>query len=97
MTHFLSVQLRTFEAAESENLEQFPTITIFCDEQNNYFLATPLTEIETAIVNLIGLLDDNPRSALIFSVEIIPGSQEKAFLTFLRNQRLSFSPRRRSD
>ncbi|MGL5938859.1 MAG: hypothetical protein ACRC2S_00500 [Waterburya sp.] len=80
MTHFLSVSLHAFEAAESENLERFPTITIFEDEQNNYFLATPLAEIETAIINLIPELGNSALSNLTLSISILTGNGEDAYL-----------------
>jgi hypothetical protein len=82
MTSFLSVEFRTLLRSQIANPEQFPTITIFEDEQHHYFLATDLDEIKTAILNLIPDLDRNTLTSIVFAVDILPGTQLDA-LSFL--------------
>jgi hypothetical protein len=85
----ISIEFQTF--AQSEEIEQFPTITIF-EDNNNYFLATNLDEIATAILHLVPHLDTNYSSSLTFNVNVEAGNRDQAFRNFLRSRNIS-SPR----
>ena len=85
----LSIEIRASKPLESSDPEfdQIPTITIFRDEQNNYFLASGLREIEAIILAMIGYF--NTTSHLyspLFRIQILPGSELNAFLYKVRHE-----------
>jgi hypothetical protein len=84
----ISIEFQTFNPAQLEHPEQLPTITIF-EDNNNYFLATNLDEIATAILNLVPYLDTNYSCSLTFNVNVEAGNCDQAFLSFLRSQKSS--------
>jgi hypothetical protein len=86
MTHFLALEIRTFQRTEIN--PEFPTITIF-ENNNNFYLGTNLDEIATAILHLVPYLDTNYRSSLTFNVNVEEGNCDQAFLSFLRSQKSS--------
>ncbi|WP_026102221.1 hypothetical protein [Pleurocapsa sp. PCC 7319] len=85
----LSIEIRASEPLESSDPEfdQLPTITIFKDENNNYFLASGFKEIETVILAMISYF--NATSHLyspLFRIQILPGSELDAFLYKVRHE-----------
>jgi hypothetical protein len=84
----ISIEFQTFAPAQSEEIEQFPTITIF-EDNNNYFFATNLDEIATAVLHLVPYLDTNYSCSLTFNVNVEAGNCDQAFLSFLRSQKSS--------
>ena len=93
-TPLLSIEIRASEPLESSDPEfdQLPTITIFRDEDNNYFLGSGLPEMEAVILAMISYF--NTTSHLyspLFRIQIISGSELDAFLYQVRYE----SPSRR--
>ena len=90
----LSIEIRASKPLESSDPEfdQLPTITIFKDENNNYFLGSGLQEMEAVILTMISYF--NTTSHLyspLFRIQILPGSELDAFLYQVRHE----SPSRR--
>ncbi len=85
-TPLLSIEIRTIEPSDPE-FQEFPTITIFQDENNNYFLGSGLQEIETIILAMISYF--NTTSYLyspLFRIQILKGSKLDAFLYKARHE-----------
>ena len=91
-TPLLSIEIRASKPLESSDPEfdQIPTITIFRDENNNYFLGSGLLEIESIILTMIGYF--NTTSHLyspLFRIQILSGSELNAYLYKVRHDSFS--------
>jgi hypothetical protein len=78
--HFLALEIRT-QASPPTALDSMPTIKIIQDTQNNYFLATGIETIKSAIIASLPHLGTNFRYPLLFQVHILPGDRIDAFIT----------------
>ena len=77
--YLLSLEVRTLEQSEFDADDLLP-MTIFCNADNNYFLATGVEDIRRAILGLIPHLGSNCRQSLSFSVRVLPGEAIDALL-----------------
>ena len=86
--HLISLEVRTLQPLDPNDPhpQYFPTITIFQDEENNYFLASGLLEVKTAILNSIPHFYSDHLFPLFFYVRILPGTETDAFLYQARHE-----------
>jgi hypothetical protein len=80
----LVVEFRTIKNPDI-NLDSLPTMNLFQDSQNNYFLATGIDEIKTAILGRIPQLGTHPHQSLLFTIQIVPGNKLEAYLDSLKS------------
>ena len=73
----LMVEIKTIDNSEL-SLEELPTITIYQDSQDNYFLAMEIDRIKNAVLGMVPHLGTNCRYPLLFSVRLLPGTESDA-------------------
>ena len=78
-TYLLSVEIKTIKP-NLNDLEAHSTLTIFCNSQDQCFIAKGLDEIKTAIIGAIPHLGTNSRHPLLFDVQILPGDKTDALI-----------------
>ena len=85
--HLISLEVRTLQPLDPNDPEPqyFPTITVFQDEENNYFLASGINEIKTTILNSVPHLYSDHLYPLFFSIQILPGTELEAYLYSARH------------
>lgn len=91
--HFLSLEIRT-QASPPMELESIPIITIMQDTHNNYFFATSIDLIKSAILGTIPHLDSNYRYPLLFQIQIIPGNRADALMASIESERAKLAGQR---
>ncbi len=74
---FLSIEIKTL-ANPDVNPETLPTITIYQDPQDHYFLAMEIDTIKNAVLGMVPHLGTNCRYPLLFSVRLLPGTETDA-------------------
>ncbi|WP_036487462.1 hypothetical protein [Myxosarcina sp. GI1] len=74
---FLSIEVKTL-ANPDVDLEALPTITIYHDSQNNYFLTLDLEKLKDAVLGMVPHLGTNCRYPLLFSVRLLPRTESDA-------------------
>ncbi|WP_036486820.1 hypothetical protein [Myxosarcina sp. GI1] len=87
----LMVEIRTLQNPDID-IETLPTITIYHDSQDNYFMSSGIEEIKNAVEGMMPHLGTNCRQSLFFAVEIVRGNELYAFLDSLS----SFKGRKRA-
>jgi hypothetical protein len=75
-------------------LESIPIITIMQDTHNNYFFATGIDLIKSAILGTIPHLDSNYRYPLLFQIQIIPGNRADALMASIESERAKLAGQR---
>lgn len=80
----LMIEIKTIENSDI-SIDALPTITIYQDSQNNYFLSTGIEEIKNAVLGMLPHLNTNCRHLLLFSVRLLPGSKTDAYLNSLNS------------
>ncbi len=73
----LLVEIRTFNQSFPES-EDIPTITIYHDSHDNYFMSSGIEEIKNAVLRIVPHLGTNCRYPLLFSVRLLPGTESDA-------------------
>lgn len=77
--HFLAIEIRT-EQFPPPDLQLLPMMTIMQDAHGNYFFATGIETIKTAIIDSLPHLDSNFLYPLSFQVQIVPGDMLDALM-----------------
>ena len=97
--HLIALELSTLEPPDDTDLSDIPTITVFQDEHNNFFLASGLKDIEIVILSMIfycGKRTLSSQESINFSsssylyspfrLQILPGTETDAFLYKTRHE-----------
>jgi hypothetical protein len=92
--HFLSLEIRTQASTPPIELEVLPIITIMQDTHNNYFFATGIDPIKSAILGTIPHLDSNYRYPLLFQIQIIPGDRTDTLIATIEHERAKLAGQR---
>ncbi|WP_036486556.1 hypothetical protein [Myxosarcina sp. GI1] len=71
---YLSIEVKTL-ANPDVDLKTLPTITIYHDSQNNYFLTLDPEKLKDAVLGMVPHLGTNCRYPLLFSVRLLPGTE----------------------
>ncbi|WP_216595681.1 hypothetical protein [Myxosarcina sp. GI1] len=72
--HLLLLEVKTIDNSDVDH-ETLPTITIYQDSQDNYFLAMEIDTIKRAVLGMVPHLGTNCRYPLLFSVRLLPGTE----------------------
>ncbi|WP_036486988.1 hypothetical protein [Myxosarcina sp. GI1] len=89
----LLVEIRTFNQPFPES-EDIPTITIYHDSHDNYFMSSGIEEIKNAVLRIVPHLGTNCRHPLLFSVRLLPGTETDAIVASM-SYSSSSKPRKR--
>jgi hypothetical protein len=91
--HFLALEIRT-QASPPMELESIPIITIMQDTHNNYFFATGIDPIKSAILRTIPYLDCDSYHSVLFQIQIIPGNRADALMASIESERAKLAGQR---
>lgn len=82
----LLVEIRTFNQPFPKS-EELPTITIYHDAQDNYFLAMKMDMIRNAVLGMVPHLGTNCRYPLLFSVRLLSGTENDAIVASISSSK----------
>ena len=86
----LLVEIRTFNQPFPES-DDIPSITIYHDSHDNYFMSSGIEEIKNAVLGMVPHLGTNCRYPLLFSVRLLPRTESDAIDSSVSSSK----PRRR--
>lgn len=78
--HLLILEIRTQASSPPQELDLLPIMTIMQDAHHNYFFATGIDRIKSAIIDSLPHLGTNYRYPLSFQLQIITGDRIDALI-----------------